>query len=95
MTDAEIIKLIEDYMHGSDNPDLVGYRQQTYDRDFADKERFVWFCRLIAKLGDYHGKRILDVGCGFGWHAFTMSILDRRNEVVGMDILPFDDRRNA
>jgi ubiquinone/menaquinone biosynthesis C-methylase UbiE len=87
-SDREIIRLIEDYMQGSENPDLKGYRAQTYERDFANKERFLWALKHISKLGSYSGKRILDVGCGFGWQAFTTSLLDNENKVVGLDILP-------
>lgn len=87
-SDHQLIGLIEDYMHGSNNPDLIGYREQTLTRDFADKVRFIWFIKHIAKLGNYRGKRILDVGCGFGWYAFAVSLLDEGNDVVGMDILP-------
>jgi SAM-dependent methyltransferase len=87
--DERIIELIEEYMHGSENPDQVGYREQTYGRDFADKKRFLWFIKKhIVGLGNYHGKRILDVGCGLGWHAFAISLLDQSNAVVGIDILP-------
>jgi SAM-dependent methyltransferase len=88
-SDENIIKLVEEYMHGSENPDQVGYRKQTFDRDFADKKRFLWFIKKhIAGLGNYHGKTILDVGCGLGWHAFAISLLDQSNKVVGVDILP-------
>jgi SAM-dependent methyltransferase len=86
-SDKEIIGLVEEYMHGSDHPDQIGYREQTYTRDFADKERFLWFLKHIAKLGDYSSKRILDVGCGLGWHAFAISLLGK-NKLVGVDILP-------
>ena len=87
-SDNEIIRLIEQYMEGSENPDLQCYRAQTYERDFANKERFLWALKHLATLGDYRGKRILDVGCGFGWQAFTIAVLDDKNEVVGLDILP-------
>lgn len=88
-SDQQIISLIEEYMHGSDNPDQVGYRKQTHGRDFADQNRFLWFIKEhIAGLGDYRGKKILDVGCGLGWHAFAISLLDPGNKVIGVDILP-------
>jgi SAM-dependent methyltransferase len=87
-SDQEIIELIDAYMQGSDNADQIGYRTQTYSRDFADRERFLWFLKYISKLGSYQNKRILDVGCGFGWHAFGFSLLDNKNRLVGVDILP-------
>jgi len=86
--DKELMKLIEEYMESSDNPDLQGYREQTYSRDFAGKDRFLWTIKYIANLGRLRGARILDVGCGCGWQAFATSLLDDKNEVVGMDILP-------
>src|ERR1039458_9187339 len=86
--DGKILCLIEEYMQGSENPDLKHYREQTYQRDFANKDRFLWSLKHISELGNYRNKRILDVGCGFGWHAFTISLLDNENEVVGIDILP-------
>src|SRR5262245_46752084 len=87
-SDAQVIEFIEGYMHSSKNPDLVWYREQTYSRDFADKQRFLLFVKCLAQLGDYRATRVLDVGCGCGWHAFTVSLLDDRNEVIGLDILP-------
>jgi 2-polyprenyl-3-methyl-5-hydroxy-6-metoxy-1,4-benzoquinol methylase len=87
-SDDEIINLLEEYMQGSQNPDFKGYREQTYQRDFANKERFLWSLKHIAELGQYRNKCILDVGCGCGWQAFTMSLLDRENKIVAVDILP-------
>jgi SAM-dependent methyltransferase len=75
-------------MFSSENPDLKGYREQTYNRDFKDKRRFLWSLKHIATLGGYRGARILDIGCGFGWQALTVSLLDDHNDVVGVDILP-------
>lgn len=46
MTDDKIIALVEEYMHGSENPDLKCYREQTYQRDFADKKRFLLASRI-------------------------------------------------
>ena len=86
--DSQIISLIEGYMQGSQNPDLLRYREQSYQRDFADKQRFLWSLKHVAALGGVRNKRILDVGCGFGWQAFTISLLDNANKVTGIDILP-------
>ena len=87
LTDGQILSLVEEYMHGSEHPDQVGYRQQTKEREFANKTRFLHDLRRLSALGEFRGKRILDVGCGFGWQAFTMSLFDRRNSIVGLDIL--------
>jgi SAM-dependent methyltransferase len=88
LPDTQIILLIEEYMNGSDHPDQVGYRNQVADREFADKNHLLGSLKRLAKFGDFHGKRILDIGCGFGWHAFTIALLDEANSVVGIDILP-------
>lgn len=85
-TDSQILSLVEDYMHGSDHPDQVGYRNQVADREFANKKRFLNELKRLVRLGNFRGKRILDVGCGFGWQAFTMALMG--NRVVGLDILP-------
>jgi 2-polyprenyl-3-methyl-5-hydroxy-6-metoxy-1,4-benzoquinol methylase len=75
-------------MQGSDNADLKGYREQTHQRDFANKQRFLWSLKLVSSLGQYKNKRILDVGCGFGWHSFALSLLNPGSKVYGVDILP-------
>jgi ubiquinone/menaquinone biosynthesis C-methylase UbiE len=41
---------------------------------------------LIEELGPFHGRSLLDVGCGNG--AQTLRLLDRFEEVVGLDIVP-------
>lgn len=85
-TDSQILSFVEAYMHGSDHPDQVGYREQTKGREFADKDIFMARLKMLARLGKFRGKRILDVGCGFGWQAFAFSLMG--NSVVGIDILP-------
>jgi len=85
-TDDQMIALIEQYMHGSDHPDQIGYREQVKTREFADKGVFLARLQNLAQLGNFTNKRILDVGCGFGWQAFAMSLWG--NSVVGLDILP-------
>jgi len=87
-SDNEVISLVEQYMDSSEHPDLRAYREQTRQRDFADKGRFLWTLRYIAKIGHYRNKRILDVGCGMGWQAFTIALLDAGNAVTAIDILP-------
>jgi SAM-dependent methyltransferase len=87
-TDDEIIQHINAYMDGSSHPDCVGYRAQTRERDFANKQGFIQYLRELMRFGSFQGKRILDVGCGFGWHDVGLSLLDPTLEVVGVDILP-------
>jgi len=80
--DWKIIELIEAYMQGSNNADLQGYREQTRQRDFANKQGILWSLKLVSTLGQYKNKRILDVGCGFGWHSFGLSLLNRGSKVL-------------
>ena len=86
MTDqAKLARILADYVHGSDHPDL-----QVYRRDFADPQSFdVWFWRTkhFCDLGNFYGKRVLEVGCGFGWDAVGLGLIGR-NEVVACDVLP-------
>lgn len=86
--DDTIIRLVEEYMQSSENPDFRSYVEQTLKRDFANRDRFLWSLKHISKLGGYRNKRVLDVGCGFGWQAFVISLLDNRNKVIGVDVLP-------
>lgn len=77
--------ILRDYVHGSEHPDL-----QVYRRDVADPAHFdlwLWRTRHFCELGNFHGKRILEVGCGFGWDAVGLALIGN-NEVVASDILP-------
>ena len=85
-TDEEILDHIRAYMRGSENPDFVGYRQQTLERDFSNTQRYMWFMKYICNLGNLKRKRLLDVGCRCGWQALTISLLGN-NHIVAMDIL--------
>ncbi|QDZ08050.1 class I SAM-dependent methyltransferase [Sphingomonas panacisoli] len=83
---AETLKsTIEEYAHGSDHPDLQVYRRDIDDKDW---DRFSWWIGHVAELGHFYGgKRILEVGCGFGWDALALS-KETDSTVVAMDILP-------
>ncbi len=74
-----------EYVHGSDHPDL-----QVYRRDMAGSsghDLWVWRTRHYCDLGGFDGKRILEVGCGFGWDAVGIALVGN-NDVVASDILP-------
>lgn len=86
-TDREILEQVDTYLRGSTNPDFVGYREQILQRDFLDQGRYLWLMRYLCTLGAFSGKTLLDVGCGCGWQALTMSLLGG-NRVVACDILP-------
>jgi SAM-dependent methyltransferase len=82
---SELSARITEYSRGSDHPDLQVYRR---DIDNHNWERFGWWISLIAELGHFYGdKRILEIGCGFGWEAAALS-LETGATVVAMDILP-------
>jgi 2-polyprenyl-3-methyl-5-hydroxy-6-metoxy-1,4-benzoquinol methylase len=86
-SDEEILSAINEYMFGSEHPDLVGYRTQTLQRDMRNKYIYMAGMRRICAIGGLKNKRVLDVGCGFGWQALTISMLGN-NSVVAIDILP-------
>src|SRR5690606_30739899 len=82
---AELRDTMLRYIHSSDHPDL-----QVYRRDIADEtmhEVWTWRTGHFCDLGDFYGKRVLEVGCGFGWDAVGLAIVGK-NEVVASDILP-------
>lgn len=82
---AQIKQIVTDYVFGSEHPDLVVYR-----RDFGSKfdmDRWIKSIEHRCQLGSFHGKHILEVGCGFGWDAVGLSLIGN-NKVVATDILP-------
>ena len=85
-SDQQLISLFEQYMASSNHPDQAGFRDQVYNRVW-DKKAFIERQKMLAKLGGFNGKHLLDVGCAFGWHAFLFSLMGN-NSVVGIDILP-------
>jgi SAM-dependent methyltransferase len=80
-----IVRTLNDYVLGSDHADLQVYRRDVADPGYLD----VWLWRTghFCDLGQFHGKRILEVGCGFGWDAVGIALIGN-NEVVASDILP-------
>ena len=82
---AEIPKILDEYVQGSDHPDLQVYRRDVVDPEFLNV--WLWRTRHYCDLGNFYGKRILEVGCGFGWDAVGIALIGN-NEVVASDILP-------
>ena len=84
-SDSEIKQIVTDYIKGSDHPDLLVYARD-FDTKF-DFRRWLASMRSHCELGNFYGKRILEVGCGFGWDAVGLSLVGN-NDVVATDILP-------
>jgi SAM-dependent methyltransferase len=85
ITAEDLKSNITEYSLQSDHPDLQVYRR---DIDTFHWHRQAWWMAHIAQVGRFYGKkRILDVGCGFGWDAVAIS-LETGALVVAMDILP-------
>lgn len=82
---AELPKILNEYVQGSDHPDLQVYRRDVADGDFLNV--WLWRTRHYCDLGNFYGKRILEVGCGFGWDAVGIALIGN-NKVVASDILP-------
>lgn len=76
---------LKEYVQGSDHPDLQVYRRGVTDDSFHDV--WLWRTRHFCELGDFFGKRVLEVGCGFGWDAVGIATIGK-NDVVASDILP-------
>jgi ubiquinone/menaquinone biosynthesis C-methylase UbiE len=85
-SDAEVLEAVHSYMFGSEHPDVVGYRNQSLERDLANGRKFVSDMRNLCHLGHFYQKRILDVGCGLGWQSLAVSMIGD-NSVVASDIL--------
>jgi SAM-dependent methyltransferase len=81
----ELLSLMKDYLAGSDHPDLQVYRSSLSGGEL--REIWHWRTQEFCRLGGFQGKRILEVGCGFGWDAVGLSKVGN-NEVVASDILP-------
>ena len=57
-----------------------------YGRRFLEHyERNRWMIHHMMDLGKMHHARVLDVGCGFGWHALMIAAAGK-NTVVANDI---------
>ena len=82
--DADYLKrVVTYYIQGSDCADM-----RTYGQAFMDHyDRSLFSVRQKMRLGMMRGARVLDLGCGFGWHALLIALLGD-NEVVANDIRP-------
>lgn len=85
MKDTELKEIVKSYIYGSDHPDLQIYRKD-FDTKF-DLGTWLASMRSRCELGGFQNKRILEVGCGFGWDAVGLALVGK-NKVVATDILP-------
>jgi SAM-dependent methyltransferase len=85
ISDQQLVQTVAEYIRGSDHPDLQIYRREILDPTYV--EPWLWRMRQFCELGGFTRKRILEVGCGFGWDAVALSLIGD-NEVVATDILP-------
>ena len=83
---SHISKIMSEYVHGSEHPDLKIYRGDGMD-DPSGHELWLWRTKYFCDLGNFYNKRILEVGCGFGWDAVGIALIGD-NDVVASDILP-------
>ena len=66
-----------------------GHRALGFGRRSSQEKRF----QTVAALGDFHGKRLLDVGCGFGDLLAWLNARGIEPRYTGMDICrPMIDR---
>lgn len=82
--ESRIATTINQFIRGSDHPDLQVYRRDMASMDFRLWE---WRIRHFCDLGHFYGKTILEVGCGFGWDAVGLALIGG-NRVIASDILP-------
>ena len=84
ISDEALATTIKDYILGSDHPDLQVYRRNITDVTVV---RWVNMMKAHCQLGRFSNKKILEVGCGFGWDAVGLSLIGN-NEILATDILP-------
>jgi SAM-dependent methyltransferase len=89
---AEVWDLVAEFIQGSHHPDLEIYRKDLAGMNRLHSSPFdqnSWLRRkqYLCQVGRFHNARILEVGCGFGWDAVTLSLIGN-NHVVASDILP-------
>ena len=85
MSPDELPDVLNEYVQGSEHPDICVYRRDVMDAPTLDAWK--WRLKHFCDLGDFYNKRVLEVGAGFGWDAVGLALVGD-NDVVAMDILP-------
>lgn len=88
--DAAISDAIRVLANGSAHPDQSVYAKSFFKLSAFDRDngkRYLKFIRQIRDLGDFSGKDLLEIGCGFGWDAASLTMLGAKS-IVATDILP-------
>lgn len=92
MNRQQVEDLVRYYIETSNCPDM-----RAYGKGFLDHfEGGLCFVQQMMQLGGMYNARVLDLGCGFGWHALLISLLGG-SDVVANDVRPLmirnvDDR---
>ena len=85
MLHQNLPKILKQYLHGSEHPDLQVYRRSMASKD--DYSVWLWRMKHFCDLGGFYGKHVLEVGAGFGWDAVGLAV-SGNNRVTASDILP-------
>lgn len=87
MDESQVLRCIEDYLRGAGNPDMLEYGSKILDslQGGLENNRFLWSTKHLMKLSGSYEKRILDVGCGFGWDTIAVALLGQ-NQVTANDV---------
>ncbi|HRX87106.1 MAG TPA: methyltransferase domain-containing protein [Phycisphaerae bacterium] len=81
-SDEQIRRWLRAYLDDPANADFLHYAGEM---TAGISDRYLWMMRYLAGLGRMRRARVLDVGCGFGWHAVTLALLGG-NRFVANDI---------
>jgi ubiquinone/menaquinone biosynthesis C-methylase UbiE len=89
-SNSHITKAIRLLANGSKHPDQMVYADSFFRLSGFNEDngnRFLKLMRQVSDLGNFKGKSLLEVGCGFGWDAATQVMIGAKS-VVATDILP-------
>jgi ubiquinone/menaquinone biosynthesis C-methylase UbiE len=82
MKTCNLQNALKEYILNSGNPDMLAYGREVTE---GDGSRFHWLIRHVMRLGRMRNARVLDLGCGFGWHSLALALVGN-NRVVANDV---------